>query len=63
MPLKSKAQVRWAHTPKGTKALGGKKALKEWEKDTDFENLPERVTAKKPAEKAKPGPRMRHTTR
>ena len=32
MPFKSQAQRRWAHTKEGTKALGGKKAVEEWEK-------------------------------
>lgn len=34
MPFKSEAQRRWAYTKEGTKALGGKKAVKEWEKAT-----------------------------
>lgn len=57
--FKSKAQNAWAHTPAGTKALGGKKKVKEWEKDTDYENLPEKVEPAKPHVT----PRMRHTTR
>ena len=59
MPLKSKAQNRWAHTPAGVKALGGKKKLKEWEKDTDYENLPEHVKKESAAPKSKL--RMRQT--
>ena len=54
--FKSNAQSRWAHTKKGTKALGGKKAVKEWEADTDYSSLPEHV-APKPKEII----RMRHT--
>jgi len=42
MPLQSKAQNRWAHTPEGTKALGGPDKVKEWERATDFSHLPER---------------------
>lgn len=34
MPFKSEAQRRWAYTKAGTKALGGKKAVEEWEKAT-----------------------------
>jgi hypothetical protein len=58
MPFKSKAQNAWAHTPEGIKALGGKKKLKEWEKDTNYENLPEHA-----ADKKKKPERLRHTTR
>ena len=34
MPFKSQAQRKWAYTPQGTKALGGVKAVQEWEKAT-----------------------------
>lgn len=34
MPFKSEAQRRWAYTKQGTKALGGKEAVQEWEKAT-----------------------------
>ena len=34
MPFKSEAQRKWAHTKEGTKALGGKKAVEEWERAT-----------------------------
>lgn len=34
MPFRSEAQRKWAYTPAGTKALGGKKAVEEWEKTT-----------------------------
>ena len=43
MPFKSKAQNAWAHTPEGTKALGGKSAVKEWEGATDYGSLPQKV--------------------
>lgn len=49
MPFKSKAQNAWAHTPKGTKALGGAKAVKEWEGATDYSALPKKVTTRKRA--------------
>ena len=35
MPFKSQAQRKWAHTKEGTKALGGKEKVKEWEKATN----------------------------
>lgn len=34
MPFKSQAQRKWAYTKEGTRALGGKKAVQEWEKAT-----------------------------
>lgn len=40
MPFKSEAQRRWAYTKAGTKALGGKKAVAEWEKATGNKKLP-----------------------
>ena len=40
MPWKSEAQRKWGHTPEGTKALGGKKAVEEWEKATGNKKLP-----------------------
>ena len=43
MPFKSEAQRRWAYTKAGTKALGGKKAVAEWEKATGSKKLPEKV--------------------
>jgi hypothetical protein len=57
MPVKSKAQNAWAHTPEGIKALGGKKKLKEWEvSGTAFDALPEHVSDK-------PKKRLRYVTR
>lgn len=47
MPYKSEAQKRWAHTPAGTKALGGKAAVKEWDSSTGNKKLPERAPKKK----------------
>ena len=40
MPYKSKAQQGWAHTPAGTKALGGKSAVAEWDKASKGMPLP-----------------------
>lgn len=45
MPFRSEAQRRWAYTKQGTKALGGKKAVAEWEKATPKE-IPKRVKKK-----------------
>ena len=47
MPYKSQAQRKWAHTPAGTKALGGKKAVEEWDKATKGKKLPKRVKKNK----------------
>lgn len=47
MPFVSKKQNAWAHTPAGTKALGGKKKVKEWEQSTDYAKLPERTKKSK----------------
>lgn len=43
MPFKSEAQRRWAYTKEGTRALGGKKAVAEWNKATGNKKLPKRV--------------------
>ncbi len=50
MPFKSKAQNAWAHTPEGTKALGGPDKVKEWEGATDYKHLPGKVSTMKYAE-------------
>lgn len=47
MPFKSEAQRRWAHTKEGTKALGGKKAVAEWDKATGDRKLPKYAKKKK----------------
>ena len=47
MPFKSQAQRKWAYTPAGTKALGGKKAVAEWEKATGNKKLPKVASKKK----------------
>lgn len=43
MPFKSQAQRKWAYTKEGTKALGGKQAVAEWEKATGSKKLPKHV--------------------
>lgn len=43
MPWKSKSQRAWGHSKEGTKALGGKKAVAEWDKATGDRKLPKRV--------------------
>jgi hypothetical protein len=40
MPFESVAQNAWAHTPAGTKALGGEAKVKEWEHATNYSDLP-----------------------
>ena len=46
MPFESMRQNRWAHTRRGTRALGGAKKVKEWERETDYANLPKRAKKK-----------------
>lgn len=43
-PYVSEAQRRWAHTPAGMKALGGKKVVEHWDKESKGKKLPERAT-------------------
>jgi hypothetical protein len=47
MPWKSLQQERWGHTAAGKKALGGAKAVKEWDTATKGKKLPRKVKAKK----------------
>lgn len=47
MPFKSEAQRKWAYTKEGTKALGGKKAVEEWERATGNKQLPKYTPKKK----------------
>lgn len=47
MPWKSKAQAAWGHSPAGLKALGGKKAVAEWDSATPKGSLPARAKKKK----------------
>lgn len=43
MPWKSEQQRKWGHTKEGTKALGGKKNVEEWNKSTGDRKLPPKV--------------------
>jgi hypothetical protein len=43
-PYASEAQRRWAHTKTGTKALGGKEKVKEWDRESKGKDLPEKVS-------------------
>lgn len=43
MPWKSERQRAWGHSKEGIKALGGKKAVAEWDKATGDKKLPKRV--------------------
>jgi len=43
MPYKSLAQERWAHTPTGTKALGGSAKVAEWDSATKGKKLIKKV--------------------
>ena len=47
MPFVSKKQRAWAYTKEGTKALGGKLAVQEWEKATGNKKLPKYAKNKK----------------
>lgn len=47
MPWKSEQQRKWGHTQEGTKALGGIKNVREWEKATGNKPLPKYVPKKK----------------
>ena len=47
MPYKSAAQRRWAHTRTGTKALGGKGKVAEWDKESKGKKVPPRVARKR----------------
>ena len=46
MPYKSKAQERWAHTPAGVKALGGKAKVAEFDAASKGMKLPDRSKPK-----------------
>ena len=47
MPFVSTQQRKWAHTKTGTKALGGKKKVAEWDKATGSKKLPKYAPKKK----------------
>ena len=47
MPWKSVAQRKWGNSPAGIKALGGKKAVAEWNTATGDKKLPKYAPKKK----------------
>ena len=47
MPFVSTQQRKWAYTKAGTKALGGRKAVAEWERATGDRKLPKYAPKKK----------------
>ena len=47
MPWKSVKQRQWGHTHEGMKALGGKKAVEEWDRATGNKKLPKVAPKKK----------------
>lgn len=48
MPWKSEAQRKWGNSPAGIKALGGKKKVEHWNKET-----PKRLPKVAPKKKGK----------
>lgn len=48
MPYKSQKQRRWAHTPDGTKALGGTKKVAEWDAASKGKKLPQAMAGNLP---------------
>ena len=46
MPYKSDQQRKWAHTTAGTKALGGKTKVAEWDASSKGKKLPTKVKKK-----------------
>ena len=47
MPWKSISQMKWGNSPAGIKALGGKKAVEEWDRETGNKKLPKVAPKKK----------------
>lgn len=47
MPYKSDQQRKWAHTKAGTKALGGKAKVAEWDSASKGVKLPKKTKKKK----------------
>lgn len=45
-PFRSRQQQRWAYSKAGTKALGGKRKVAEWQRATGKRKLPSRVKKK-----------------
>jgi hypothetical protein len=43
VPFESHAQQRWAHTKKGTEALGGAAKVAEWDSATKGKKIPEKI--------------------
>lgn len=43
MPYASDKQRKWAHTSTGTKALGGKNKVAEWDAASQGKKLPEKA--------------------
>lgn len=46
MPYISQQQRKWAHTEAGTKALGGKDKVAEWDAESKGKKLPEKASMK-----------------
>jgi hypothetical protein len=53
MAFKSEAQRRWASTPEGMQALGGKQKVQEWNEASKDLRLPERVKRSQNVSKVK----------
>lgn len=47
MPWKSISQKKWGNSPAGIKALGGKKKVEHWNKETGNKKLPKVAPKKK----------------
>lgn len=47
MPFRSKKQNAWGHTEAGMEALGGPAKVKEWEGETEYNTLPDKVSKNK----------------
>lgn len=50
-PWSSQAQAAWGHSPEGKEALGGAKAVKEWDNATKGKHLPKHVAKSEDLEK------------
>jgi hypothetical protein len=50
-PWSSQAQAAWGHSPEGKEALGGEKAVKEWDSATKGKHLPKHVAKSEELEK------------
>ena len=47
MPYRSEKQRKWAHTPAGTKALGGPGKVREWDRATRKRRIRRKVIGAK----------------